>query len=108
MSLSDQLTVLKTEREALVSAVATLLGPASAELGQYLADKVRVYRALAAAKAIKRAVEMAKKESLPLNPSLKFLIPWLEGVSLEDVERPGSDSVMDMWASLLEIGRAHV
>lgn len=75
-----------------------LLSPASELLGS-LGDKVRVYRKLSLLRSLSRAKAIADKEGIKLGePSLKFLVPYLEDCSLED---PQDEALIDMWARLL-------
>jgi hypothetical protein len=81
--------------QGTVGLLRRLFGPAASELGEALADRVRIYRA----KNLKRIIESAeaklgneKVEELPL----RFSIPLIEKASQED------DAVLsEMWANLL-------
>lgn len=75
-----------------------LLSPASELLGS-LGDKVRVYRKLSLLRSLSRAKAIADREGIKLTePSLKFLVPYLEDCSLEN---PEDEALIEMWARLL-------
>jgi|GEM_PF-2035956 len=75
-----------------------LLSPASELLGS-LGDKIRVYRQISLLRSLNRAKAIADNEGLKLaEPSLKFLVPFLEDCSLED---PQDEALIEMWARLL-------
>lgn len=64
-----------------------------------LGDRVRVYRKISLLRSLKKAREIAHEENLELKePSLKFLIPFIEECSLE---KPEDTTLIDMWAKLL-------
>lgn len=59
----------------------------------------RVYRREAAAAAMIRANEISREKGKRLeNVSPKFLSPWIEGASQEDL---GSENILELWATLL-------
>ena len=105
--IDDELKILKKEREALVDILSSILGPVSREFGLHLAGKVRMYRIKAVLKAVKRVRELSDDANLPTEPNLKILIPWLEGVSLENSEDSGSDAIIELWAQLLVANAVH-
>ena len=77
--------------------VRDLLSPAANELGEYFADKIRLYRARAAMKAAqfaKRQVDASGLESHPL--TVKQIVLFLEGASLEE-----DDYLISRWAGLI-------
>lgn len=77
--------------------VGDLLGPPASEAGQYLADKIRLYRFNAAIEALKKARTIIAASGLPANPmDLKRLVPMLEGASLEE-----NDDLISRWAGLI-------
>lgn len=74
-----------------------LLGPATEELGQTLADSIRVRRLKKSLAHLKRVQEIcAEADFQPRRLSLKAVLPILEAASLEDDER-----LSEMWAALL-------
>lgn len=70
------------------------------ELGNMAGDQLRFVRWKTAVKILERSKKfcLANKISYRQIP-LKFLVPFLEGASLEDIEKPSQ--LVDMWASLL-------
>lgn len=82
----------------LTNALVEAFSPVTEVLGT-IGDRVRVYRHISLLRSIKRAREIALEENLKIKePSLKFLIPYLEDCSLED---PDNKELMEMWARLL-------
>lgn len=82
----------------LSKALVDILSPISELLGS-LGDKVRVYREASLLRSLNRAKSIADDSGIQLaEPSLKFLVPYLEDCSLED---PTDDTLIDMWARLL-------
>jgi hypothetical protein len=74
-----------------------LLGPVG-EASEILTDKVRFYRWQTGLRTLEKARKLALKKKLkPEEVPLKFLVPFLEAASLEEV---GSD-LEDYWAQLL-------
>lgn len=73
-----------------------LFGPASSELGELLADRVRVYRA-----NNMNAVLEPVTQSIPLDEAfelpLRFAIPFIEKASRED-----NAAIQEMWSNLLK------
>jgi hypothetical protein len=81
-------------------ALAPLLGGVGKEVGGLVADQIRYLRWKNAIKIIDKAARIAKNNRIdPKQVPLKFIVPFLEGASLEGEEK--DDSVSDMWASLL-------
>ena len=77
--------------------VRDFLSPAAAEAGQYLADKIRIYRFNAAIRAAQEAKARIAESGLETHPiELKRLIPMLEGASLEE-----DDDLVSRWAGLI-------
>jgi hypothetical protein len=73
-----------------------LFGPAATELGEALADRVRIYRA----RNLKRILDKAEKEigARPvMELPLRFSIPFIEQASIED-----NETIADLWSTLLE------
>jgi len=92
----------KTDGEAserLANAALDFLSPISEGAG-FLGTKLRGYRMEAALKATVRAKQICEERGLPINPvPPKFLLQWVEGASMEDVDR--ADNLTEMWANLL-------
>lgn len=83
--------------------VRDFLGPAAAEVGQYLADKVRIYRFNAVLRALRKAKEKIASSGVDAHPiDLKRLIPMLEGASLEEDE-----DLVSRWAGLIASTATH-
>jgi len=92
----------KTDGDAasrLAHAALDFLSPITEGTG-FLGTKLRGYRMEAALKATLRAKEICEENNLPINPvPPKFLLQWIEGASMEDVEEV--ESLTEMWANLL-------
>lgn len=74
-----------------------LLGPV-ADASDFLGDKIRFYRWKSALRAIDRAADIARERNLePGEVPLKFLVPFMEKASCEDLE----SELIEMWARLL-------
>ena len=72
-----------------------LFGPAASELGEVLADRVRLYRATNLNRMLAKAEQKIATANVAELP-LRFSIPLIEHASIED------DPILsDMWASLL-------
>ncbi|HEY4300002.1 MAG TPA: hypothetical protein VGM73_03945, partial [Candidatus Didemnitutus sp.] len=70
------------------------------ELGEILADRVRLWRFSNQISILSRAKEIADSEGLEIKPmSLKVLLPLLDGGSLEE-----DPNIQDLWARLLVRG----
>ncbi|MNK31626.1 hypothetical protein D3C87_500650 [compost metagenome] len=96
--MTAALTNVGPESEkGVVSALNDLFGPSFREIGEYLADKVRLHRLRSLNKILKRAQDFgpAGVEFLA-PPSLKFLLTFTDRASLEE-----SDELCDLWARLL-------
>ncbi|MDN5068577.1 Abi-alpha family protein [Aliarcobacter butzleri] len=88
---------LKVEGKEISKAVCDLFSPLT-EFSGAIGDHIRIYRKLSVLKTLKKAKEIAKKQNLNLNaPSLKFMIPYIEQVSLEDIDK----NLNNLWANLL-------
>jgi hypothetical protein len=89
-----------TIAKALSKVISPLTGGITKELSGYLGDQIRFMRWKSAIHIVKRARLFCDEENLaPERIPIKFLVPFLEGASFEDV---GSDqSIADMWSSLL-------
>ncbi len=83
--------------KGVVAALNDLFGPSFREVGEYLADKVRLHRLRSLKKILERAKEFGPAGTEFLAPpSLKFLLNFTEKASLED-----TDELCDLWARLL-------
>ncbi len=83
--------------------VQDFLSPAATEAGQYLADKIRIYRYNAAIRAVQKAKASIGESGLQTHPiELKRLIPMLEGASLEEDE-----DLVARWAGLIASAATH-
>lgn len=83
--------------KGVVAALDDLFGPTFRELGEYLADKVRLHRVRALKKILERAKEIGPAaEDYLAPPSLKFLLTFTDRASLEE-----ADDLTDLWARLL-------
>lgn len=83
--------------KGVVSALNDLFGPSFREVGEYLADKVRLHRLRSLRKILLRAKQFGPAGAeFIAPPSLKFLLNFTEKASLED-----SDELCDLWARLL-------
>jgi hypothetical protein len=83
--------------KGVVAALDDLFGPSFREIGEYLADKVRLHRLRSLKKILERAKEFGPAGSEFLAPpSLKFLLNFTEKASLEE-----NDELCDLWARLL-------
>jgi Abortive infection alpha len=85
-------------RQSLGRALGELLGPAAGELGQLLADQVRFARWRAALAIVERAKKVSEEKELPRKAvPIRFLVPFLEKASLQDVD----SDLAEMWSALL-------
>jgi hypothetical protein len=74
-----------------------LLAPATRELGQYFADRMRIFRAPTAIEAMKIAHAKIEASALPKQPvEPRILVPALEGASLEE-----DQDLIVRWAGLI-------
>lgn len=81
-------------------AVAGFVSPVT-EGTAWIGDVVRMYRQRSAIRGLARARELAEELSVPVRPvAPKFLMNWLEGVSLEEED----SSLTELWAGLLVSG----
>jgi hypothetical protein len=84
----------------LSKALTPIVGGLGKELGGLIGDQVRFFRWKNAIRILERAKEYANERGVPpSNVPLKFLVPFLEGASLE--EGPNTSRLIDMWAMLL-------
>ncbi len=92
----------KTDGEAsqrLANAALDFLSPITEGAG-FLGTKLRGYRMEAALEATIRAKAICKENNLSINPvPPKFLLQWVEGASMEDIE--GEDNLVELWARVL-------
>lgn len=89
---------IKLEGKEVAKSVCDLFSPLT-ELSGAIGDHIKIYRKLSVLKALKRAKNIAEKDNLQLEtPPLKFLIPYLENVSLEEEK---NDTLIELWAKLL-------
>ena len=97
---SFKINVKVSERstDKLIEAAVDTFSPATETLG-LLGDSVRLARIEVAAFITKRAKVLADQHGLKLTaPPLKFLVPFYEKASTEDVE---DKILIEMWAELL-------
>ena len=84
-------------RKELLTDVRALYGPSSKEVGEMIADNVRLWRWKRAHRILQRAAEFRKSNSDTNSPiPLKFFLPFIEEASKEDDEE-----LSDWWARLL-------
>jgi hypothetical protein len=75
----------------------TLIGPSVGELGQFFADKVKVWRLKNQINTLEKVQKIIKEKNIqPQQVNLKVLLPYLDAVSLEEDEK-----LQDIWANLL-------
>ena len=75
----------------------TLIGPSVGELGQFFADKVKVWRLKNQINTLGKVQKIIKEKNIePKQINLKILLPYLDAVSLEEDEK-----LQDIWANLL-------
>jgi hypothetical protein len=75
----------------------TLIGPSVSELGQFFADKVKVWRLKNQINTLGKVQKILKEKNIkPQQVNLKVLLPYLDAVSLEEDE-----TLQDIWANLL-------
>jgi hypothetical protein len=81
-------------------ALAPLLGGVGKEVSGLVADQIRFLRWKNAVKIVKKAARIAKENDVdPKQVPLKFIVPFIEGASLEDDVK--DEKLSDMWANLL-------
>lgn len=92
----------KTDGEAsqrLANAALDFLSPITEGAG-FLGTKLRGYRMEAALKSTVRAKEICDNNGININPvPPKFLLQWVEGASMEDIDDP--QNLSELWAQLL-------
>lgn len=92
------ITISEKSTDKIVKAVTDLFSPVTESMG-LIGDHIRIYRERSVEKTLKRAQEIAADEGKsPELPPPKFLVPYLEAVS---VEEEYDDSLRDKWARLL-------
>lgn len=92
----------KTDGEAserLANAALDFLSPLTEGAG-FLGTKLRGYRMEAALNATLKAKQICEENNLKIKPvQPKFLLQWIEGASLEDIE--SEENLSEIWAELL-------
>jgi hypothetical protein len=84
---------------AIVKAIAPLTGGVSRELSAYVGDQIRFMRWKSAVRILNRAKTFCEQEKIkPRDVPIKFIVPFLEAASFEDVESDGT--LADMWSAL--------
>jgi hypothetical protein len=97
-NLKVEVKVSKKGVEKLIDAVVDTFSPATETLG-LLGDAVRLARIEVAAAITRKAKVIADERGLKLTaPPLKFLVPFFEKASIEDLS---DDTLVAMWARLL-------
>jgi hypothetical protein len=95
--LVDALNLPKVVLEKADAFLRTLLGPATVEVGELLADKIRVRRFKNQVHVLRLAQEMLESAGLKAQQvNLRTLVPLLERASLEE-----NPDIQQMWAALL-------
>lgn len=106
MALGDpEITLAKIEvpvstrdTARVVDAILDVFSPVTETLGT-LGDHVRLYRTRSVLQVLRETKRLAEESGIKLKqPPLKFLIPYLEGVSKEDAD---DKALSSMWANLL-------
>lgn len=89
---------INLEGKEIAKSVVDLFSPLT-EFAGAIGDQIRIYRKLSVLRALHRAKLKADEQNLTLEPPpLKFLIPYLEQVSLEDEK---NDILNELWSNLL-------
>lgn len=97
---SNSPTDLVPGKQEIVESAKAILGPASTEFGQLLADQIRFWRWRSARNILRRAHEIQKEQRIPSGAvPLKFFLHVIDEASKEDVAY--GDPVCDLWANLL-------
>lgn len=87
----------KESEDSAMSFLGKLVKPPLTELGQILADRVRLFRYKNQVKILEKAKAYAEKKGIDVKEiPVKILVPYLENSSLED-----DDYLQDKWAILL-------
>lgn len=93
-----EVPISKRDSGRVVDAVLDLFSPLTETLGT-LGDHVRLYRTRSVLQTLADTKRLAEESGIILKqPPLKFLIPYLEGVSKEEAD---SKDLRHMWAHLL-------
>lgn len=89
---------INLEGKEVAKSVIDLFSPLT-EFAGAIGDHIRIYRKLSVLQTLHRVKQKADKKNIHLEaPPLKFLIPYLEQVSLEDGK---SEILNELWANLL-------
>lgn len=89
---------INIEGNEIAKSVCDLFSPLT-EFARAIGDQIRIYRELSVLKTLKKAKIKAEKLGLIIKPPpLKFLVPFLEQVSLED---DNDDTLTNLWTNLL-------
>lgn len=89
-------TTIEKGLDLAKSFLSKLLGQSVEEMGLLFADKVRIYRLKNQVRNLEKVRAIVEKEKIDIKQiNLKVLVPYLEGVSLEEDE-----NLQDMWANL--------
>lgn len=93
--LRAELTVLQAD--AIGRQLRDLFSPVVEGAG-LIGDYIRYFRQAAAVRAIEKVRTVAEQNDILLRPvAPRFLVPWIEAVSIEDPDSP----LLDWWANLL-------
>lgn len=83
----------------IAKGLSSIIAIPAAEIGNYIADKVRFLRFRSLLKVLKKAEKLCEEQRTSLKaPALKFLVPFAESASLEEED---DDDIQEMWANLL-------
>ena len=86
--------------QSIATALTSAMDSPSKEIGNYVADRIRLLRYKSLLKIVKRAEAIAKDEGMSLKmPPLKFFVPFCEGASLENADEDAT--IASLWANLL-------
>jgi len=84
----------------IAKGLSSIVAIPSAEVGNYIADKIRFLRFKSLLKVLKKAEKMCEQEGTKLKaPAIKFLVPFAEAASLEEED---DDNIQSLWANLLK------
>lgn len=74
-----------------------LVGKPAQEIGELMSDRVKLWRLKNQIRNLERVKQICHKEGIPVQKvNMKVLVPYLEGVSLEEDE-----DLQELWANLL-------
>ncbi|WP_295790635.1 Abi-alpha family protein [Mucilaginibacter sp.] len=83
--------------DLIKSFVQKLIGPAVDEIGEMFADHVKIWRLKNQIRNLEKVKKIIDANHIPIqNIPIKVLLPYLEGVSLEE-----DNLLQDIWANLL-------